>query len=268
MIFDGNKYQSLRTVALRNYLQRISRRRCYASGFARRTVALRNYLQRIAKDDAAALLCWDAPLTGPFDIANPGTNDGDFTKRPIERFFSSRKGIKVPKGISVLGYGACPHWTISRSLLGLPRVGEFDIPEAQLPFRLITHPDHVAADDPSVVEIHPALAAWLWCCKERPAAAWIYKGNKTTAIERTQVQNEMWNIIREKSEVLEEEHYPDTDDKFDAAIGYALGKMLVGKKVDQPGGCMILGDGEHGAFLLPFHEEVLHEWNRWKEGAL
>lgn len=91
---------------------------------------LREYVDQLADAKESVLVCWDAPLTGPFDPASAGSYRFDFTKRPIERFFSlNETGFKTPKGISVLGYGACPHWTISRALLGLPRVGPYDEPE-------------------------------------------------------------------------------------------------------------------------------------------
>ena len=103
---------------------------CYSRKSASK---LRHYLEEIACEGPDTLICWDAPLTGPVNSVRPGSCRYDFTKRPIERFFSlAETGLKAPKGISVLGYGACPHWTISRSLLGLPTVGSYDVPESML----------------------------------------------------------------------------------------------------------------------------------------
>src|SRR5580704_8258854 len=68
------------------------------------------------------LVAWDAPLTGPPDPES-WTNGQDLTIRKIERFFRNDPLYKVPKGISVLGYSGCSHWTITRRLLGLHRVG-------------------------------------------------------------------------------------------------------------------------------------------------
>lgn len=125
---------------------------------------LRDRIDQISSLGSDTLVCWDAPLTGPADPASAGMKPFDFTKRAIERFFSRQEtGFKAPKGISVLGYGACPHWTISRSILGLPRVGPFDEPESKIPFHLLTGLDEKGDSRPSIVEIHPALAAWLWC---------------------------------------------------------------------------------------------------------
>lgn len=73
------------------------------------------------------LLCWDAPLTGPKNPANAGQAKRDFSQRCVESFFSRNgTGFNTPKGISVRPYSGCPHWTITRSVLGLPRVGPHD----------------------------------------------------------------------------------------------------------------------------------------------
>ena len=78
---------------------------------------LRDYVNLIASERPGTLVCWDVPLTGPADRVRAGSFRYDFTKRSIERFFSIEStGFKTPNGISVLGYRACPHWTISRSL--------------------------------------------------------------------------------------------------------------------------------------------------------
>jgi hypothetical protein len=103
---------------------------------------------RFIKDlttNSDVLLCWDAPLTGPplGAVAGRETGRSAFTQRPIEAFFSrASTGYKTSKGISVQPYSGCPHWAISRSLIGLPRVGPFDARDEALPFRL------VATDNP------------------------------------------------------------------------------------------------------------------------
>ena len=110
------------------------------------------------------LLCWDAPLTGPGDPEPAGADPSDFTQRPVEKFFSRKEtGFKAPKGISVRPYSGCPHWAISRSILGLPRTGPYDHGFDRLPFHLLPGAEEERAGRPSVVEIHPAVGAWLWC---------------------------------------------------------------------------------------------------------
>ena len=66
------------------------------------------------------LLCWDAPLTGPSSgtVAGNEAVGRDFTQRLVESFFrKASTGFKAPKGVSVLGYAGCPHWTLGRSLM-------------------------------------------------------------------------------------------------------------------------------------------------------
>ena len=224
---------------------------------------LRNHLDLLARDGSDVLVCWDAPLTGPTDSTSAGSRRYDFTKRSIERFFSLREtGYATPKGISVLGYGDCPHWTISRSLLGLPRVGRFDSPESKLPFQLLTQPARLDTNRPSVVEIHPAVAAWLWCRGRRgELASWQYKGK---ASGPSRIRMEMWEIIRERVELAEDLPCPHSDDQFDAVVGYILGVMLMRGKVDANGGCMILGNARDGAFLLPYEMALANSWICWR----
>lgn len=97
----------------------------------------RSFIAHLA-EQSDVLVCWDAPLTGPGAAVVSGGEgtDSSFSKRQIESFFSrTHTGFKAPKGISVLGYAGCPHWALTRSLVGLPRTGPFD--DAKTPFELI-----------------------------------------------------------------------------------------------------------------------------------
>ena len=124
-------------------------------------VQLGDRLRRVNRE---VLVCWDAPLTGPQDPDRAGVVEKDFSQRSIDSFFARKEtGFKTPKGISVLPYSGCPHWVITRSLLGLPRSGRFDIRHKELPFHLLPGEDRNEYPRPRVVEIHPAVAAWLWC---------------------------------------------------------------------------------------------------------
>ena len=144
------------------------------------------FVADLASDDDL-LVCWDAPLTGPPSsvVGGAAAKGADLTQRPIESFFSrAGTGFKTPPGISVQGYAGCAHWTITRNLLGLPRVGRFDAPDESLPFHLLTDHDQRSVAGRCVVEVHPALALWLWCRESRDAAAsWNYKKDRTVLIE-------------------------------------------------------------------------------------
>ena len=160
----------------------------------------------------------------------------------------------------MLGYGACPHWTISRSLLGLPRMGPFDAPQSRLPLRLIAESTNKLGSRPAVVEIHPGLAAWLWCRDSRDSgASWLYKG---TSAQSRRIRDEMWEIILKRSGFEDALPQPETDDEFDAAVGYILGRLFTDDA--RPKRCYILCDREHGAFLLPRVPRLADVWVRWK----
>jgi hypothetical protein len=132
--------------------------------FRKRPCELRSYLMSLQTENTSILLCWDAPLTGPVDPDSSEWSAGDNSQRLIERFFSRQEwGFKAPKGISILGYAGCPHWSITRNLLGLPRVGRWDKSWDELPFELTSDDSAPIQPGHYVVEVHPALALWLWC---------------------------------------------------------------------------------------------------------
>ena len=210
---------------------------------------LREFVDCLAK--TKVLLCWDAPLTGPSCASEAGP---DFYWRRIECFFGQQKLVgkertrnrdskyEAPAGISVLPYAGCPHWTITRSLLGLPRVGRFD-QECGLPFRLLTEPweDPEKLARPSVVEFHPAVAAWLWCKDEWTKEDWRYK-------KKASVRESLWQIIQPKrNSEWGQCPQPTNDDKFDALVGYILGRLWL----ESDPSVKLIGCRETGAWLLP-----------------
>ena len=224
--------------------------------------------ERLGSLESPVLLCWDAPLTGPRRVEEAGLGVRDFSQRCLDSFFARGKtGFKAPKGISVQPYSGCPHWTISRSVLGLPRLGPYDECDA-LPFRLIPS-ETLGGDgkavskenDRFVVEIHPAVAAWLWC-KDLPEAGgfppkedWRYKGHqKEGRAARTKLREQMWEHISPKiSDTLPT---PKNDDQFDAAVGYVLGRMWLSGDPD----VLLLGNRETGSMLLPRVKGLEEKW--------
>lgn len=230
---------------------------------------LRDYVDQISGEGPETLLCWDAPLTGPANPVCAGSNPYDLTKRPIERFFSTKNtGSKTPKVISMLGYGACPYWTISRSLLGLPMVGVFDKLESQLSFHLITGSGCRDRQRPGIVEIHPALAAWLWSRTERGTdASWVCKGsNDVTKREQKHAWRKMWKIIKRRADLREDLRTPRTDDEFDAAVGYVLGSVFMRDETGRRESCVtILGNARDGVLLVPYEPKLISAWREWSE---
>lgn len=224
---------------------------------------LRAYLDQPRNRTRETLLCWDAPLTGPRDPASAGTFPSDFTQRRVERFFRQKEtGFQTPKGISVLGYSGCQHWTITRSLLGLPRTGPYDIDYRRLPYHLLPGPDTECAERASVVEVHPAVAAWLWCRGARDKR-WEYK--KDVAI-----RNEMWSIILARTGFPWVGGHPRDDDEFDAAVAYILGSLYVRDRsgaAEDERGVTILGDRFTGSFLLPAIPGLEQTWRAWVEDS-
>ena len=218
---------------------------------------LRDYLTRLRHRGRKVLVCWDAPLTGP---ANPddGGAPGDFTQRLIEGFFrDGKRGLRSPDGISVRGYGGCPHWTITRSLLGLPRLGPYDLGYDEIPFDLLPNTRSRGDTRPSVVEIHPGVAAWLWCRLERGEdASWAYK-------KEWSVLGEMWEMIRCLGKGHWEGPTPKNDDQFDAAVGYMLGCAYAAGSDTTIGRVSTLGDRRTGSFLLPDTPDLRARWDDW-----
>ena len=244
---------------------------------------LREFVDCLAK--TKVLLCWDAPLTGPSCASEAGP---DFYWRQLECFFApqARVGKKrklretnyeVPAGISVLPYAGCPHWAITRSLLGLPRMGRYD-QDHKSPFRLLTDPKASPQEmqDPCVVEIHPAVAAWLWSKGKRKfrPQTWFYKATSkkknVDAAARDCILEDIWTAVVKAAQFDWPYETPKGGDCFDAAIGYLLGmiylqdrcKPLGERKVD------IVGSRETGAWLLPMVKGLNDKWERFWRAEL
>lgn len=202
---------------------------------------LSDYLDQL---DAKTLVCWDSPLTGP---ANPDVVIGHYgrtrpyTQRHIEQFFSTNNGIKAPRGISVLPYSGCSHWTLSRALLGLPRVGKWDQPLQNLPFELVERNDAKERDwtRPKVVEVHPALALFIWSNKKSPKnSSWEYKKNSEVFKD---VRKTFLNSVEPLKMPV-----PQDDDQLDALVAYVLGNRWL-----DGNGVVLLGNKDTGHFLIP-----------------
>jgi len=225
---------------------------------------LKSFLEKLSNSEEPCLICWDAPLTGPHSPSTPEIKDKDFTQRVIESFFSRKAtGFKTPKGISVLGYSGCPHWALTRYMLGLPRVGSYDKGLSKLPFRLINRNDLYKSINKFVVEVHPAVAIWLWCkhLGNVDLESWNYKGDKSIldciweTLKKVLIE---YDIISPKDiEIFN--FTPQSDDELDAFISWLLGKLWIQK----PDKVTMLGTVETGSFLVPNLPELLRSWNEF-----
>jgi len=217
--------------------------------------------------DKPALLCWDAPLTGPsFD------QDGKlkehkrmFSQRKIDSYFMSPKnGCDTPKGVSTRPYSGCSHWTISRACTGYPRVGPYDhASEEKLPFRLITE-NEPPEEGLSIVEVHPALALWIMAKSDpdlKVEDSLVYKGSGPSRAEKEKTRQKLCCGLQrfanscEKAQIIVEavanRDVPDPDE-LDALTAFVLGAMWT-EKTEK---VKLLGDYTTGTFLLPYDEEV------------
>lgn len=208
--------------------------------------ALRQRLRDWA-GEPSVLLAWDAPLTGPsaplcVKAGGPGAETRcDFTQRDIERAFT--KAWKPPKGISVQGYSGCSHWALTRNLLGLPVVGPYDT--CHPVFKLLTERPEVSWNGHYVVEVHPALALWLWLRGNH--ADWDYK--KSIEVRRGMAIQlaRKWSDLGVQLNEADLEKIVVTSDALDAAVA----AVLAFSWVVSDSGVQLLGDRAKGAMLLP-----------------
>ncbi len=219
-------------------------------------VKMSDHLIEIQRKNANVLLCWDAPLTGVTDPTRPGNRHGDYTMRHIEKFFRSKSyDWKAP--VSVQPYAQCQHWTISRALLGLPRVGLYDKPADDLLFRLCAN-DMPPKSGHNVVEVHPALAIWIWLLlskvKDANKIVVAYKSKKNFAA-RQKIMTQIARFSGHLGEVLKScpgNEIAANDDALDAFVAYSLGWLWI----HDPEKVMLLGNAGTGAFLLPRDENL------------
>lgn len=214
---------------------------------------LEDYLDRL---DTDILVAWDAPLTG---CADPEGNlvRSDLTQRVIDSFLAR---LKPPKGVSVLPYSGCPHWTITRRMLGLPLLGKYDS-AAGLPFSLITRNEPRPASGRHVVEVHPAVALWFWFGDQLAKEDWKYKGKPDTC-------QRLWQLLKSRfPEPLARSPHAGSpalcDDELDAIVAWLLASLWLREE-----GVTLVGDNRTGAMLLPATPELLEEFRKYADAEL
>ena len=203
-------------------------------------------------DVAAAgdvIVAWGAPLTGPPRSVIEGAEaSGDaFFRRPIERYFArSAHGLNTPVRALALGYAHGAVWALSRSLVGLPRVGPYDAQASSLPFRLLSRQDMRPASGSHIVEVHALVALWLWCGDVwATGRSWLFR-------EDPRVRDELWSGLLDVEAVRDaldsvEAIPPRSDNELYARVAYALGRLWL----DEPDRVVLQGDADSGAFLVP-----------------
>lgn len=202
------------------------------------------------------LIGWDAPLTARSNFGDE-YKEGDLYRRAIETKWQLK--VKDVKGISVLGYAAAPHWTISQYCLGLPNVGGAMGCGKPKRLKLLTE-GPARIDEPSVVEVHPAVALWGWLKDtgygRRLNNIWRYKGHnrertKITPFRRMKCHYEALKFVwREIDDTLKVPVSVANHDELDAVIAYLLCRLWV----DRPKLVEMEGSLAEGAWLLPVGE--------------
>lgn len=210
---------------------------------------LKTYIDNIDDD---TFIAWDAPLSGALSDKN-----FSLTIRQIERFFyrqgRTAKGLKIPKGISTLGYSACPHWTVSQYLFGYPVINSDII--KKLKWDLVNSVSDISKRRFQITEAHPSLSIWILLRDQLKSeklfsSSWQYKGysksdkeidkRKNIIIEKLLKHSIVKDTIKSKIDI-------GSDDELDAFMCYILGSLAVNKKDE----ILILGDEINGSFLLP-----------------
>ena len=164
----------------------------------------------------------------------------------------------IPKGISTNSFSQCPHWTITQYCLGLPQIFQPEkIYPSNVPFNLITE-QKLPFEGKNVVEVHPALALWLWLQDEVKDYKRSSKKSEATSDDKHPKNKK--EIIKEIITSLNEKLSFDVpcdienDDYLDAYIAWKLGDLWQNEQ-DK---VILVGNKNTGAMLLP--KEVSEDW--------
>ncbi|WP_026232045.1 hypothetical protein [Neolewinella persica] len=240
------------------------------------------------------LLCWDSPLTVPSTTVKDHNDlvPGCFSTRKIEASYlmergegakkkdgtrsppliagtKDEKGRQIlPSGIFVGHYTGVPHWAISQYMLGYPNVGG-KMGVSRNDYKLISeqpHNNQLLQD--SVVEVHPALSAYLWVKDSedgKKVKSWRYKTNKK--VQDDQIRNltpsGFYSLLRkelkEKTNIQlplclsewrkDKKSIQDrkiTDDEFDAFVAWLLGRIWLDSNNVE-----LAGNAATGSWLIP-----------------
>ena len=177
------------------------------------------------------LLAWDAPLMVNFAET--------LTERPIERYLRRSQSDLGP-GTSVMGFGGCPHWSISQYTLGLPLPVGITDQRRGLP---LIGPD--TGHRRGIIEVHPAIAIAVLLgatpVYKRPASRsrCIVDALKGACIREGLLNKFVWRDLPPKGRAGFH-----LDDFLDAQVAGACGQALAS------GESLFLGDST-GYFVVP-----------------
>lgn len=212
-------------------------------------IELKKFIDNIDQD---TFIAWDAPLSAA--VCN---KDFSLTIRQIERFFyrqgKTAKDLKIPKGISTLGYSSCPHWTISQYIFGHPVVNEEFI--KSLKWDLVMDSKDIGKNSFQITEAHPALSIWILLrdiLKDEKLFknSWQYKGYSSSDKDIVERKNIIIDALLDHKYVkssIDIKPKISSDDELDAFMCYLLGFWAVNSENKS----LILGDKINGSFLLP-----------------
>ncbi len=206
---------------------------------------------KIKKLKEDVLICWDAPLTGGFQTNSKQKKKyNPFYQRKIEQLINEKV-----KEVSTLPYAGCSHWAITQHCFGLPLINDEFKPIEPTSFKLITNQDEREKpfEGKYIVEVHPALALWLWL--KGDVEDLNYKGGtgkkRRTSAEKKEIikkiiikLNEKWSIVVPKN--------VEKDDHLDAYIAWKLGDLWQNENEK----VILVGNENTGAMLLPNVEDA------------
>lgn len=209
---------------------------------------LKEYLDDEFKNsEEDILICWDAPLTGGMS-ENFEDGDNPFYQRRIEILIN--KIIPKVEGISTLPYAGCSHWAITQHCFGLPQINDEFKPKKPTPFKLISSQDEQEKtfEGKYIVEVHPALALWLWL--QNNVHDWNYKGGtgkkkRTSAQKREIIKEIITNLNKKLSFGVPCDI--EKDDHLDAYVAWLLGTLWL----ENENKVLLVGNKNTGAMLLP-----------------
>jgi len=207
---------------------------------------------------------WDAPLGASLD-----EKYFDLYSRVIERFFNNqRKDLKIPKGISTLGYAGCPHWTITQYVFSLPILDPSH--QKSSCFYHLQRKEELGRHRFIVVETHPALSIWLFLKKYLSydplfSDSWQYKGNISKELKQARISKIVETFFEKKIpqqagiEVNVKEEVKKSDDRLDAFVCYMVSALFV----DESDLVAIYGDEKRGSFLLPYDPTIYKQFENF-----